>query len=92
MNSSRWKKGVSGNPAGRSPRKTEAAYLKAMIGKVALKDWREITAVAVRDAKKGDKDARKWLSGYLMGKPEQPMTLDTDQTITIIRVSVSEND
>jgi len=66
-----WPKGVSGNPAGRLPRKTEDAYMSAMIGQVSIKDWIAIVAKAVDDAIDGKPSARKWLSDYLLGQPMQ---------------------
>jgi hypothetical protein len=61
---------------GRPRRAVEKDYLVAISEACPLKIWREIVARAVRDAKKGDGQARAWLSSYLVGKPtEQSKTL-----------------
>ena len=64
-------KGKTGNPNGRPKRRTEDQYLDATIGRVTLKDWREIVDKAVLQAKRGDARARTWLSDYLLGPPQQ---------------------
>lgn len=56
---------------GRPPREVEADYHAALIGRVSMQDWGEIVDRAVRDAKKGDPTARKWLSDYIIGPPVQ---------------------
>ena len=60
--------GHKGGP-GRPRRRTEDQYLDATIGRVTLKDWREIVDKAIWQAKKGDSRARQWLSDYLIGPP-----------------------
>lgn len=42
---------------------------------VTNEDWRDITNRAVERAKKGDPNARTWLSSYLLGTPKQSMEL-----------------
>lgn len=78
-------KGVSGNPAGRPRKEVEAEYLSATIGAVSLADWKEITAKAVHQAKRGDTAARKWLSDYVLGTPIQRTehSGDSDAPVTI---------
>lgn len=66
-------KGGPGGP-GRPRRETELEYLKAMREVVTIEDWQAICQAAVRDAKKGDAAARKWLGGYLVGVPEVKAT------------------
>lgn len=63
---------VQGGPGGpgRPRRETELEYLKAMREVVTMEDWQAICQAAVREAKKGDASARKWLASYLMGAPE----------------------
>ena len=60
--------GHPGGP-GRMRRETEATYLKALRRGVKLKDWREVIARALTDAKNGDRHARRWLSDFLLGRP-----------------------
>lgn len=66
-----FRKGQSGNPNGRPKREVEKSYLKRLQDGVSLDDWGAIISVAVLQAKKGDKDARKWLGDYLLGTPVQ---------------------
>lgn len=54
---------------GRPKRTTEIEYLNATAQKVSLDKWGDIVERAIDDAVKGDKDARRWLSDYLIGKP-----------------------
>jgi hypothetical protein len=63
---------INGNSAspGRPPRKTEHAYMRAVIGACSTDDWSAIVSKAVADAKAGDGVARQWLSRYLLGNPE----------------------
>ncbi len=64
---------VPGNASkgGRPARKVEESYLETMRRVVTAGDWEEITVRAIRDAKRGDTAARKWLSDYLIGSPVQ---------------------
>ena len=71
--SGRFVKGQTGNPNGRPKRRTEDQYLDAMIGRVSLKDWRDIVDAAIVKAKRGDARARTWLSDYLLGPPVQKL-------------------
>jgi hypothetical protein len=66
---------AAGNPGGpgRPRRVTERKYLRALVGAVPLKDWREIVRRAVTDAKAGDGQARNWLSKLLCG--DDPLAL-----------------
>ena len=80
----RFVKGNMGGP-GRSKRKTEDKYLKALRDSVTSKEWKAICKQAIKDAKKGDRSARQWLSDYLLGKPVQELRVDarTDLDITL---------
>ena len=69
--SGQFKKGHSGNPKGRAPRKKEERFMEVSIAAVSLKDWREIIKKAVIKAKGGDPQARKFLADYLLGPPQQ---------------------
>lgn len=68
---------VKGNKAspGRKPRVTEAEYMEITIAAVSPDDWSAIVEKAVKDAKKGAPDARRWLSDYVLGKPPQILEL-----------------
>ena len=69
--SGQFKKGHSGNPKGRAPRKKEERFMEVSIAAVSLKDWRAIIKKAVTRAKSGDPQARKFLADYLLGPPQQ---------------------
>lgn len=87
-----FKKGQSGNPKGRPPRKTEQAFLNATIGAVTIAAWKRITLTAVEQAEAGDDKARRWLSDYVLGKPTQHLehtgkdggAIQTEQQIRFI--------
>jgi hypothetical protein len=66
----RFKKGYKGGP-GRPKREVEEYYLAIMLDEITPDDWRAITKKAVEQAKRGDQQARKWLSDYLLGLPVQ---------------------
>lgn len=46
-------------------------YKNAFYKNVPASEWVAIIRQAVRQAKQGDKDARKWLTDYLIGPPVQ---------------------
>jgi len=71
-----WQPGQSGNPAGRPRREVEERYLRVFRRAVKVGDWRDILDKAVELAKEGDKDARKFLAEYLVGKPTEYVNAD----------------
>lgn len=73
----KFKKGVSGNPNGRPRKKREIRFYEITQTACTFADWKKIVDVAVTDAKAGDATARKWLSDYLMGAPQQYLDLTT---------------
>ncbi|HPB85735.1 MAG TPA: DUF5681 domain-containing protein [Paludibacteraceae bacterium] len=68
-NLGRFVSGNSGNPSGRSARKTEHDYLELAKQKCGKSQWLAIVEKAVEQAMQGDARARQWLSDYLIGKP-----------------------
>ena len=66
----RWIKGGPAGP-GRKPRPVEERYLDLFKSTVSEADWKEIILVTVKQAKKGDAVARKFIADYLIGQPVQ---------------------
>lgn len=62
----RFVKGNSGGP-GRPPKAREERYLQILQSTLTFTDWADIVKKAGEQAKRGDKDARKWLTDYLVG-------------------------
>ena len=82
-----YEKGNSGNPKGRPKKKREERYLEITMSACTFKDWRLIVQKAVNDAKRGDATARKWLSDYLIGSPQQKMDITTDGEKIVLNLS-----
>ena len=87
-----FKKGVSGNPKGRSPRKKEERFMEVSIAAVSLKDWRAIIKKAVEQAKRGDTQARKFLADYLIGPPQQKLDVTSGGEILKGYIGISPDD
>jgi hypothetical protein len=86
-----FKKGVSGNPAGRAPKAREERYSEILISAVTFEVWEQIVKKAAEQAKKGDQAARKWLSDYLVGPPVQRQEV-TGKNGNVIEVTIKKND
>ena len=86
--STSFKRGASGNPNGRPKRKTEQAYLNAMIGGVTMAAWKRIVIRAVEDAENGDAKARQWLTDNLIGKPKVYTDITTNGESINRRITV----
>ena len=67
-------KGNGGGP-GRPPKVREERFYEITLSSVTFDDWKAIVRKAVSQAMKGDSTARKWLSDYLLGPPQQKMDL-----------------
>ena len=63
--------GKSGNPNGRPPKEREERYLEITQNAVTFEVWKKIVTKAADQALRGDTQARKWLSDYLLGPPIQ---------------------
>lgn len=74
----RFIKGSVGNPKGRPQKEREVKYYQLTVSAVSDSDWIEIVDYAVKQAKRGDGPARKWLSDYLIGLPQQKVDLTTN--------------
>jgi len=68
----RFVKGNGGGP-GRPPKQREQRYYEIALNACTFKDWRIIWKKAIEQAKDGDKDARKFVADYLIGKPPQKL-------------------
>jgi hypothetical protein len=91
-----WKKGQSGNPAGRLTKVREREYLDICIKACTREKWERICDRAVNDALAGDYIARKWLSDYIIGPPTQrqlrlDMTLDNLSDEQLQRIASGED-
>ena len=88
-NSGQFVKGHPGGP-GRPPKPKEEKFYKTTLSAVTLTDWREIVKKAVEQAKRGNPSARKWLSDYLIGPPQQKVDVTSAgealKQVTIIEV------
>lgn len=60
-------KGMGGRPR----KEREERFYTIAVSSVTFQDWREIIQAAVKQAKRGDPSARKFLADYLMGTPVQ---------------------
>ena len=63
--------GSTANPKGRPKKVVEEGYVRAFVSKVTVAEWEKVIARALVQAKKGDKDARKFLADYIVGPPVQ---------------------
>lgn len=68
----RFAQGNGGGP-GRPRKDRKQRYYEITMSGCTFEDWLAIVQRAVADAKRGDTAARKWLSDYLVGVPEQPL-------------------
>lgn len=73
----RFQKGNGGGP-GRPPKERELRFYEITLSSVTFEDWGDIVKRAVADAKRGDTAARKWLSDYIIGTPEQKLDVTTN--------------
>ena len=83
-------KGDNGGP-GRPRKKREERYLEITMSACTFKDWERIVKKAVTDAQRGDATARKWLSDYLIGSPQQKLDVTSggETFVEIIEVVMS---
>ena len=63
------------NPGGRPKRERADAYYNILISILTDETWTAIVLKACEQARDGDRYARKWLSDYGIGTPEQRMLL-----------------
>ena len=62
--------GNGGGP-GRPKKTREERYLEITLSAVTFEDWKVVVKKAAEQAMRGDTQARKWLSDYLIGPPTQ---------------------
>jgi hypothetical protein len=74
----RFIKGSVPNPKGRPSKEREVKFYDLTVSAVSEEDWVGIVKAAVKLATKGDAQARKWLSDFLIGLPQQKVDLTTN--------------
>ena len=79
----RFVRGCEAGP-GRTPKEIKGTYLEILQEAVTPADWLKVAQKALRQAMSGDKNARQWLSDYLLGKPIQELTVETREEKKII--------
>ena len=67
------------NPKGRPKKERELRFYEITLSAVTFDEWEKVVKKALEQAKRGDSQARKWLSDYLMGPPVQKIA-PTDPT------------
>jgi hypothetical protein len=84
---------VKGNPGGpgRPKKEREQKFYDLTLSAVTFDDWKAIVRKAVDQAKRGDQQARKWLSDYLIGPPVQRQEVTgADGDALVIRVTLKD--
>ncbi len=71
---------------GRPRRAVEEKYHQILVGKVSEADWRAIVEKAVKQAKRGDRDARNFLANYLLGKPHESLDVTSADLPMVINI------
>ena len=61
----------------------EGTYLEILQRAVTPADWLDVADKALSQAKRGDHNARKWLSDYLLGPPPQDINLNHSGQMSI---------
>jgi len=72
----RFVKGEYKGGPGRPKKKREERYLEITLNTVTFEKWKKIIEKAAEQAARGDKDARKFLAEYLLGKPDNNLNLN----------------
>jgi hypothetical protein len=87
-----FKKGKSGNPKGRPKKAREDRYFEITMTKCTFKEWGAIVQKAVDQAQRGDATARKWLSDYLIGPPQQRLDVTSGGEVLKGYIGISPDD
>ena len=72
----RFVKGEYKGGPGRPKKKREERYLEITLNTVTFEKWKKIIEKAAEQAARGDKDARRFLAEYLLGKPDNNLNLN----------------
>ena len=78
----RFIKGWKGGP-GRPAKEIKGTYLGILREAVTGADWLKVAQKALQQAQRGNKDARKWLADYIVGKPPQEFVIDERSRIAL---------
>lgn len=73
--STTWTKGKAPEGAGRPKKDREVRYLEIAKSSIPFHRWKNVIVKALEQAEQGDKDARKFLADYLMGKPTDKLEI-----------------
>ena len=61
--------------------------MEITISSVTFADWKKIVQVAVKQAQRGDNQARKFLADYLLGPPPQKHEISGKVSADIVLVN-----
>jgi hypothetical protein len=68
----------------------EREYLETVIGECPLSEWAAVVRRALLDAKRGDGQARQWLSRYLLPEPkDSPTPIEEQKPIQLVLSSTT---
>ena len=79
-------KGHPGGP-GRPKKEREERFKEITLSTVTFEKWKKVVNKALEQAMRGDAQARKWLSDYLIGPPVQRNENDNtgEMTFRVVR-------
>lgn len=82
-----WVKGQTGNPGGRGKGPSFSTILRRQLAKVDrrnVSEMEKIGAAVIAKAKRGDIEAARWLADRVDGKVPQSISVDSQQTVTVV--------
>ena len=80
----RFVKGQSGNPNGRRPKAKELSYLAIVTEVVTPERFEALIEKAWSLVLRGDLSAMKFLTEYILGKPTQDVSVETNDFVKIM--------
>lgn len=88
----RFAPGNSGNPTGRPKRSVEEASLDRFRARYSNGEWSALLDALDRQVKRGNIQAIRLVFEYLLGKPSQPVDMQSDSVVRIIVQHERRND